>query len=160
MQIVRTATVFCFVRLFLYPQVVTDLGSSRLFLAVGFVSKSKEMSAVTFFSWLHMEQFRLWFPATWQSHLSGCSCENHRSVDKPLKGRWCWGEGPLREDHKAGSEEVVADERWMCTQRLVFILKHAIAFHMVLETFQGLHFLMLKFLLVFTSWSSFLLNYE
>lgn len=36
MQIVRTATVFCLVRLFLYPQVVTDLGNSRLLLAVGF----------------------------------------------------------------------------------------------------------------------------
>lgn len=116
--------------------------------------------SLTFLSWLREEQFKVQFPSMRQPRLSGSSCENHRSVGEPLQGRRGWGEGPLREDHEAGSKEVGADERWVCVQRLVLISKRAIAFHVVLETFQVLHFLMLKFLLIFISWSSFLLNYE
>lgn len=116
--------------------------------------------SLTFLSWLRVEQFRVQFPSMRQPRLSGRSCENHRSVGESLQGRRGWGEGLLREDHEAGSKEVGADERRVCVQRLVFISKRAIAFHVVLETFQVLHFLMLKFLLIFISWSSFLLNYE
>ena len=142
-------------------QVVTGLGKPREYLAVGFlfpwVSRWMLSASSTGCKEWKCSGFSPLSPVS--SGLLGCSWENHGTVDEPLKKEtWWWGEGIQQRIQK----QIAKKRDWSKMVLYAEIVFHLKMCHCILHSprnISGAPFSYIVCLLLFTSRSSFPLNY-